>query len=236
MVNTGGCCGSRLGGVLYARCGSTRRRRHCAVRFPEVKHGPPGGGRGGRGSRRASGGSTLGSSGRRQRAAARVNRSSSLICGGLRGASKRRNVVARRLNAHLSSIVSSRRSSFRMPVEVVARAGRSDVMGGLDQGTSRLSSFGFSGTIAHGAFASPTTSYNEGGAERSGRPAYSYFRSALAYCKQIAVCVHASCVHTTRVAPSTDLCFLALGRCGSLVVASASGLTRSAAEIASVAS
>ena len=153
-MNTGGCCGSRLGGVLYARCGSTGRRRHCAVRFPEVKHGPPGGGRGGRGSRRASGGSTLGSSGRRQRAAARVNRSSSLICGGLRGASKRRNVVARRLNAHLSSIVSSRRSSFRMPVEVVARAGRSDVMGGLEQGTSRLSSFGFSGTIAHGAFAS----------------------------------------------------------------------------------
>ena len=47
-----------------------------------------------------------------------------------------------RLNAHLSSIVSSK--PFQMPVEVVPRT---TVLSG-----SRLSSFGFSGTIAHGAF------------------------------------------------------------------------------------
>jgi len=50
---------------------------------------------------------------------------------------------APRLNAHLSSLVSSR--SFRMPVEALPRT----THGSLE---SRLSSFGFSGTIAHGAF------------------------------------------------------------------------------------
>ena len=49
---------------------------------------------------------------------------------------------SRRLNAHLSSIVSSK--PFQMPVDVVPRT--TTVSG------SRLSSFGFSGTIAHGAF------------------------------------------------------------------------------------
>ena len=59
-----------------------------------------------------------------------------------------------RLNAHLSSIVSSK--PFQMPVDVVPRT---TAFSG-----SRLSSFGFSGTIAHGAFearrpaASPTYS------------------------------------------------------------------------------
>ena len=48
----------------------------------------------------------------------------------------------RRLNAHLSSIVSSK--PFQMPVDVVPRTSASS--------GSRLSSFGFSGTIAHGAF------------------------------------------------------------------------------------
>ena len=48
----------------------------------------------------------------------------------------------RRLNAHLSSIVSSK--PFQMPVDVVPRTTASS--------GSRLSSFGFSGTIAHGAF------------------------------------------------------------------------------------
>ncbi len=58
----------------------------------------------------------------------------------------------RRLNAHLSSIVSSK--PFQMPVDVSLRT--TEFTG------SRLSSFGFSGTIAHGAFearkpaASPT--------------------------------------------------------------------------------
>jgi acyl transferase domain-containing protein len=49
---------------------------------------------------------------------------------------------SRRLNAHLSSIVSSK--PFQMPVEVASRTTASS--------GSRLSSFGFSGTIAHGAF------------------------------------------------------------------------------------
>ena len=51
-------------------------------------------------------------------------------------------LLSRRLNAHLSSIVSSK--PFQMPVDVVTRTAAS--------GGSRLSSFGFSGTIAHGAF------------------------------------------------------------------------------------
>ena len=48
--------------------------------------------------------------------------------------------LTRRLNAHLASIVSS--GSFRMPAEVLPRGGDAKV-------ASRLSSFGFSGTIAH---------------------------------------------------------------------------------------
>ena len=48
----------------------------------------------------------------------------------------------RRLNAHLSSIVSSK--PFQMPVDVIVRTTASS--------GSHLSSFGFSGTIAHGAF------------------------------------------------------------------------------------
>ena len=51
-------------------------------------------------------------------------------------------LFSRRLNAHLSSIVSSK--PFQMPVDVVSRTTSSR--------GSRLSSFGFSGTIAHGAF------------------------------------------------------------------------------------
>ena len=45
-----------------------------------------------------------------------------------------------RLNAHLASIVSS--GSFQMPVEVTSR-------GIVESAPSRLSSFGYSGTIAH---------------------------------------------------------------------------------------
>ena len=51
-------------------------------------------------------------------------------------------LFVRRLNAHLSSIVSSK--PFQMPVDVVPRTTAAS--------GSRLSSFGFSGTIAHGAF------------------------------------------------------------------------------------
>ena len=53
----------------------------------------------------------------------------------------------RRLNAHLTSIVSSQLSSFFAPVEATGRA----AVAGARR-TSRLSSFGFSGTIAHGCF------------------------------------------------------------------------------------
>ena len=51
-------------------------------------------------------------------------------------------LISCRLNAHLSSIVSSK--PFQMPVDVVPRT---TAFSG-----SRLSSFGYSGTIAHGAF------------------------------------------------------------------------------------
>ena len=51
-------------------------------------------------------------------------------------------IFFRRLNAHLSSIVSSK--PFQMPVDVAPRT--------TAVSSSRLSSFGFSGTIAHGAF------------------------------------------------------------------------------------
>jgi len=51
-------------------------------------------------------------------------------------------LFVRRLNAHLSSIMSSK--PFQMPVDVVPRT--------TSFNSSRLSSFGFSGTIAHGAF------------------------------------------------------------------------------------
>jgi hypothetical protein len=69
------------------------------------------------------------------------------------------NAQLRGLNVHLSSIVASK--PFQMPVEVVSRA--IDSIG--DAGVSRLSSFGFSGTIAHGAFgageATPVLGDNE---------------------------------------------------------------------------
>ena len=58
---------------------------------------------------------------------------------------KKRTCVPRRLNAHLASIASS--GSFRMPGEMLPR-GDSDASCAV-----RLSSFGFSGTIAHGALA-----------------------------------------------------------------------------------
>ena len=55
--------------------------------------------------------------------------------------------LTRRLNAHLASIASS--GSFRMPGEVLPRCGDATA-------AARLSSFGFSGTIAHALFASAT--------------------------------------------------------------------------------
>ena len=51
-------------------------------------------------------------------------------------------LILHRLNAHLSSIVASK--PFQMPVDVTPRTTASS--------GARLSSFGFSGTIAHGAF------------------------------------------------------------------------------------
>ena len=59
------------------------------------------------------------------------------------------NAQLRRLNAHLSSLVSSREALFRMPVEVVGRC-----CNGASERSSpgRISSFGYSGTITHGLF------------------------------------------------------------------------------------
>lgn len=62
----------------------------------------------------------------------------------------------RRLNAHLSSIVSSKRPlSIHLPVEQIVRDGIGCGTCGvvIPRAESRLSSFGFSGTIAHGAYA-----------------------------------------------------------------------------------
>ena len=59
------------------------------------------------------------------------------------------NAQLRRLNAHLSSLVSSREALFRLPVDVVGRC--CNIV--LERSSpGRLSSFGFSGTIAHGLF------------------------------------------------------------------------------------
>jgi acyl transferase domain-containing protein len=70
----------------------------------------------------------------------------SLITGPLLAGAIPLNAQLRGLNAHLSSILSSR--SFLLPVEVLPCR-----MHGDAPSTARLSSFGFSGTIAHGAFA-----------------------------------------------------------------------------------
>ena len=61
--------------------------------------------------------------------------------------------VARRLNVHLASIVSTSRSGLIMPVEVRARTRPGGSLRGVGHRAcpGRLSSFGFSGTIAHGA-------------------------------------------------------------------------------------
>lgn len=73
------------------------------------------------------------------------------------------NAQLRRLNVHLVSLVCAVGKPFRMPVEVVARTwnGVSASRAGGERDDDerlllggRLSSFGFSGTIAHGSFAS----------------------------------------------------------------------------------
>ena len=69
---------------------------------------------------------------------------------------------AHRLNAHLSSMVLS---SFEMPAEVAARVAREDA--DRRGGPCRLSSFGFSGTIAHGAFVFGASSKREAETWRS---------------------------------------------------------------------
>ena len=72
-------------------------------------------------------------------------RRSTLACS--KGEARETRCIARRLNAHLASIASS--GSFRMPGEVLPRCGDATA-------AARLSSFGFSGTIAHALFASST--------------------------------------------------------------------------------
>ena len=76
-----------------------------------------------------------------------------------------------RLNAHLRSIM----ASFCAPVEATARV-EANCIGSVS--TSRLSSFGFSGTIAHGAFGAVSTSL---GGAKPGRVA-SYFRDVSTDC------------------------------------------------------
>ena len=64
--------------------------------------------------------------------------------------------VKHRLNAHAASIISSMSPGFHVPAELVARAKYSILCdGAVSLSPHRLSSFGFSGTIAHGAFVSP---------------------------------------------------------------------------------
>ena len=99
----------------------------------QVELGSPGGSCGGRGALISDRRASVGGSCRHQRAATRVRYYLRLL---------EFQFYFYRLNAHLSSIVSSK--PFQMPVEVVSRTTSSS--------DSRLSSFGFSGTIAHGAF------------------------------------------------------------------------------------
>ena len=140
---------SRRGGAERAERGMTlstesgRRRLArpggwaAAVRVAQVEPGPPRGGRRGRGPGVAGRGASAGGRRRRQRAAAPVD---SRV---LKSEARETRCIARRLNAHLASIASS--GSFRMPGEVLPRCGDATA-------AARLSSFGFSGTIAHGAF------------------------------------------------------------------------------------
>ena len=103
------------------------------MHVPEVERGSSGAGSCGGWPGFACCGSTVGFGCCRQCAVARVRplRFTNIVI-----------LISRRLNAHLSSIVSSK--PFQMPVDVVPRTTAS--------GGTRLSSFGFSGTIAHGAF------------------------------------------------------------------------------------
>jgi len=127
----------------------------------------------------------------------------------------------RRLNAHLSSIVSvsTRRSSFRMPVEALARTGRRDD-GRLGRCASRLSSFGFSGTIAHGAFASPTTESGKCEDERPRWRMESCFRRALADRQQSAARLQVSGAKNARTPSSVGPRILTLEqqRCSGFAV------------------
>ena len=80
-----------------------------------------------------------------------------------------------RLNAHLSSIASS--SPFHAPVEAAARIESRHIRdASLALSTSRLSSFGFSGTIAHGAFAGLA-----GAQSSSGARSVSLYRASLSF-------------------------------------------------------
>ena len=122
--------GRRDAGVVQA---DGTWKRIDPVHVAEVKRGPLGAGGSGRGPGIACCGATDGLCCCCQCTAARVRllRFLPIVI-----------LFVRRLNAHLSSIVSSK--PFQMPVEVTLRTTAAS--------GSRLSSFGFSGTIAHGAF------------------------------------------------------------------------------------
>ena len=124
--------GRRDAGVVQA---DRERKRDASVHIPEVERGSSGAGSCSGWPGFACCGSTVGFGCCRQCAVARVRplRFTYVVIS-----------FSRRLNAHLSSIVSSK--PFQMPAEVVSRT--------TSFSGSRLSSFGFSGTIAHGAFES----------------------------------------------------------------------------------
>ena len=183
--STGRCCRQGLPNGMRARAATRLKQRRLfleldrsAMRVSQVKCGPPGGGRCGRRSCVPGGGAARGWGRRGERAAARVAWLAGVdVRASLGGWADARGGRALRLNAHLSSIVSSRRSSFCMPVELLARACWREE-GSRRGGSSRLSSFGFSGTIAHGAFALAATICSAG---FLGVQLQSLFRTAISH-------------------------------------------------------
>ena len=111
------------------------------MRLSQGERGPPGGGGGGSRPVVSCGDVCLRGAGSGQRPAPAVRHERDACC--------TLTLQPRvRLNAHLWSIMSS--SSFHTPVEATARVDANGI--GPVLSASRLSSFGFSGTIAHGAF------------------------------------------------------------------------------------
>ena len=111
-----------------------------AVQFLQVKHGPFGGSRSGRRARIADSDTSPSDS-------CHCQRTTPLVPIDYMPIAKMRLLAYFRLNSHLSSIISP--SSFEIPVEQVARVQSGVISGSTSLSSARLSSFGFSGTIAH---------------------------------------------------------------------------------------